>query len=125
MGDIKRLSCSCGYEKDLFTGAGLGGINFRLVEQSFPKEAKIIKKRLDAGEEVHYLLDNAISLCPKCRMIKTISRLSYTIDKDEERQAYNGKCDKCGGDIIIIPPEEVFCPICGQKPDLNTVGHWD
>lgn len=125
MGDIKRISCKCGYELDLFTGTGLNGINLRIIDQLYPKEAKIIKKRLDEGADVSYYMDNAISLCPECRSIKTISRLNYRIGNDEERSVYDKKCGDCKSDIALIPEEEVFCPKCGQKPKLQIVGHWD
>lgn len=85
----------------------------------------MIRQRLDAEEDIHYLLDNAICLCPNCHTIKTISRLNYSIAGDEAIQLYDGKCNRCGGDVAIIPEEEVSCPVCGQKTDLKVNGHWD
>ena len=125
MGEIRDYSCSCGYEKRIFAGAGLNGCNLNVIKRFFSKEAEQFEAERQAKRVQSYLLKNAIVECPHCKKIESVPCFSYqtgegtiTFIKEE--------CPDCGGKVNRLKDEEnVACPECGLQMTYNQSGNWD
>ncbi len=125
MGEIRRYFCKCGYQKDLFTGGGLGGCNIGMIANFFPKEAETFLKERNEGRVKRYIMENEISYCSHCQEILALPAFSYT-RKDGYTCHFESKCPACQGAVSRAGDEEnLTCPKCGSRMQYVAVGDWD
>lgn len=126
MGQIRKYVCSCGYEKELFTGAGLQGVNINAIARFFPEDiVQLFKEKRSQGEVRSYLLENAVISCIDCRELYTVPFFHYELT-DESQKCYLTSCPVCqkSGDVIA-DQDKVSCPKCGCKMEFAEMGNWD
>lgn len=126
MGEIRKYTCSCGYEKELFTGAGLNGINCNMIARYLPEEAfRIFMERKNSGEVYTFLLENALICCAECRELAAVPYFHYELENGKKLE-YLTACPSCGrAKVYQEGPERVICPKCGGKMKYQVVGNWD
>lgn len=126
MGEIRKYTCSCGYEKELFTGAGLQGININTISRYISAEAlKLFLKKKERGEVSLFLLENALVLCPECLELSAVPYFHYELT-DGQQQIFLPSCPLCARtDLQIQNPEHIRCPKCSNTMEYRTVGNWD
>lgn len=126
MGEIRKYTCSCGYQKDLFVGAGLQGINISAIERFFSEDiVQPFKEQRSRDEVQSYLLENAIISCSGCKELFTVPFFHYELT-DGEQKCYITPCPVCQkpGDVITSA-NKVPCPKCGCQMEFEATGHWD
>lgn len=125
MGEIRDYSCSCGYQKRIFVGAGLNGCNLNAMKHVFPHESEIFEQERQAGKVWTYLLSNTIVICLHCKKLESVPCFTFQTDS-EIHSFYKKECSECGGPVIRIEDEEfVPCPECGLKMMYSKSGRWD
>lgn len=125
MGEIRNYSCSCGYQKKIFAGAGLNGCNLNAIKRFFPEESERFEKERQAKRVQSYLLRNAIIKCPNCKKIETVPCFEYQTTEGTIT-FMNEKCPDCGACVDRVEDDEnVTCPECGLKMNYNKTGEWD
>lgn len=126
MGEIRRYFCSCGYEKKLFTGAGLQGMNQNAIARYFAEDiVRSFKERQKNGEIRSYLMENAIICCQDCRELYTVPYFHYETE-DGRKRHYLTVCPVCKKPASdMVNPAAVLCPQCGCKMDFESAGNWD
>lgn len=124
MGEIYKLSCKCGYKKELNTGGGLASCTINTVNRVFSEEKRkdfdIYYKNNDVQ---NFSVENELSYCDKCKeimsiavlKIQLINNINFAIAKD---------CPVCGNKIRIINNFSI-CPKCGRKIAMKEIGNWD
>lgn len=125
MGSIRLYKCSCGYEKRLFVGCGMGGKKLRIIKNSVPDDdyADFLKKK-ESGQLKDFLLSNAVISCPDCAQLSTVSDFSY--ETDENKIRYTDGCPICGKKIPPIKDEKhIVCPKCNKEMTFADCGFWD
>lgn len=125
MGEIRDYSCSCGYQKRIFAGAGLNGCDVNAIKLFFSRESVLFEQKRLAGGVKSYRLANTIVSCSHCKKIDSVPCFSYQTDS-EIHSFYKKECSECGGPVIRIEDEEfVPCPECGLKMMYSKSGRWD
>lgn len=126
MGEIRKYTCSCGYGKDLFVGAGLQGVNSNAVARHFSADiVEAFQERRERGEVDAFLLENGIISCPDCRELSAVPYFHYQLHGGEEK-AFLSPCPGCGkSGMEVVDPDSVVCPECGQKMEFVPIGDWD
>lgn len=132
MGRIVLCKCSgtsheiCGYEKELFCGAGMGAGNLFVIEKNVPESVWAeFSVRQQEGRVSGFRLENKAALCEKCREIFSAAVFSYKLS-DGSSAGYAAPCPECGGDVRILEDiENTACPKCGGKMTVSRVGRWD
>lgn len=125
MGDIRKYTCMCGYEKEVFAGGGLAGCNIPHIANFFPEGAKALQKEREEGRIKRYLMENEISYCNQCREIQALPVFSYT-RKDGYTCRFESNCPVCGCSVSRAEDEEnLACPKCGKKMEYSITGDWD
>lgn len=125
MGEIRKYACICGYERELFTGGGLGGCNVRHIARFFPKEVQALERERSEGRISRYVMENEVSVCQNCRELYALPAFSYT-RKDGYTCHFAGSCPDCGSSVARVEDEErPECPKCGQKMQYLVAGDWD
>lgn len=122
MGEIRNYMCECGYNAEIFAGAGMRGIDIELIKKFFPEEGKFISENRNLVRR--YLLKNAIAECDKCKKIFSVSCLEYNID-GEEKVVFKD-CPECQSKVVIHgDKDELACPVCKRIMKSDSIGHWD
>ena len=125
MGEIRKYSCTCGYEEELCVGSGMNAINFAFVEQLFPEEYEELAKKKEAGENISFQLSNIIGNCQICKKLHAIAALRYTLP-DGKVTTVRKKCPICDVDVAVQTDEDhIRCPKCGQMMTWQHAGLWD
>ena len=125
MGEIRDYSCSCGYQKRIFAGAGLNVCNLNAIKHFFPQEAVSFEQERQAGRVQSYLLSNTVVTCSHCKKIESVPFFTYQTES-EMHAFYKKECLECGGTVIRIEDEEsVPCPECGLQMIYSKNGSWD
>lgn len=125
MGEIRDYVCNCGYQKRVFTGAGINGCNLNAIMRFFPKEAEQFLKERQTGGVQSYLLGNAIVECTHCKKIDTVPCFSYKTASKTVTYMQEA-CLICGNQVNRIEEEEnIRCPKCGLRMNYTEVGNWD
>ncbi len=125
MGSIRLYKCSCGYEKKLFIGCGMGGKNLKIIKNSVPDDvyADFLKKK-ESGQVMDFLLGNAVISCPDCAELGTVSDFSYETGENTIR--YTAGCPICGKKYPPLEDEEhINCPKCNEEMTFLIDGFWD
>lgn len=124
MGETYKISCKCGYVRELNIGGGLAACNINMVNRVFLEEkrnefsAYYIKKEIQS-----FLVENELSLCENCREIMTTAVLKVQLINNKKLQIIND-CPSCSNKMRIIP-DSPMCPKCGQEMIKEEIGHWD
>lgn len=125
MGEIRAYTCKCGYQKELFTGGGLGGCNIEHIAKFFPEAVKAFLKEREEGRVKWYIMENEISYCDQCREVQALPAFSYT-RKDGYTCHFESSCPVCAGTVTRADDEEnLTCPRCGKKMTYEVTGDWD
>ncbi len=120
MGEIRKYSCSCGYEEEVMAGAGYNAINREIIKCIFPREYE-----KHANDETDLFLENTLGICDNCKKLKAVATLIVRRG-DNEVARYYKKCGDCDS-VVTLPAtvEKVECPKCGKPMAYTTTGHWD
>ncbi|MCM1023954.1 MAG: hypothetical protein NC395_07845 [Prevotella sp.] len=126
MGLILSCKCSCGYETELFCGAGLGAKNPSVIEKCVPEEVFAdFSEKLTEGRVSGYMLENKAAVCENCGELSSVSVFSYRLPEGADA-AYVTRCAECGGDVRILEDTgNIRCPKCGSVLTAAAAGHWD
>lgn len=120
MGQIKELSCKCGYRNRLFTGAGLMSINEKMVLRTFTEEElKDFGNARKNGLVKSFIVENIKAYCPGCNKIFALPTLKYKISNIEKVIKKN--CPECGTETTAA----LNCPKCGGHLTEEDTGLWD
>lgn len=126
MGDIRKYSCECGYEEEVYVGAGFSGVNLTVIERIFPEAIKDFIPDREKGIIKCYLLDNAVFECLSCKRIFTGARFSYEFTDGKKVVHYKKDCEICGHEgKLIFDENHIQCPKCGKVMKYQEVGLWD
>jgi len=124
MGSIYRISCNCGYEKQLNVGGGLASCSLNTVNRMFSDEELKAFNSYYRNEEVKsFLIENELSFCDKCKEIMTVPVLRAELINNKKIQIV-GKCLTCNDGIQILG-DSVICPKCGKEMIKEDIGNWD
>ncbi len=125
MGEIRKYTCTCGYETDLRAGGGLAGCNIGMIANFFPKETEALVKERNEGRVKRYVMENEISYCNNCQEMMALPAFSYT-RKDGYTCHFGSRCPLCAGELTQVEDEESpACPKCGKKMRYFVLGDWD
>ncbi len=154
MGKIRRYSCKCGYEEELWIGRGFMAKNLDAVKRCIPEESFApFYEAYSAGEVSDFLLGMTIARCKSCKRLVSVNVLSYTLppeinnspetepgnNTDEngedcdnagetppEEIRYINACPHCGGEVNEEKDiERIRCPKCRGKMYYQEIGNWD
>jgi hypothetical protein len=124
MGDIYKLSCTCGYAKELNVGGGLASCNVNMINKVFSEDRRAkFDTYLKNNEIQSFLIENEISVCEECKEVMTIAVLRIQLTNNRKLEIVND-CPLCGNKAHIINYLAV-CPKCGRKINVKEIGHWD
>lgn len=124
MGKICRISCKCGYVKELYIGGGLASCNINMVNRVFLEEKRKEFNIYHKNKEVQsFFVENELSLCDKCKEIMTIAVLKAQLSNNRKLEIIND-CPICSNKIQILN-DSVICPKCGQEMIKKEIGDWD
>jgi hypothetical protein len=124
MGETYKVSCKCGYTKELNTGSGLALCNINMVNKLFAEEKRQVFNTFVNREEVQsFNIENELSLCSKCKEIITVCVLKFQLTNNRKYEIINN-CPICRNKVKIIN-DLTICPKCGQKMFKGKIGHWD
>lgn len=124
MGETYKISCKCGYIKELNIGGGLAACNIEMIHKVFLEEKRKEFNTYYKNNEVQsFFAENELSLCDKCKEIMTIAVLKIQLTNNRKFAIIND-CSACGNKIQIIK-DSIMCPKCGRKMMKEQSGHWD
>lgn len=124
MGSIYKLSCTCGYSKQLNVGGGLASCNINTVNMMFSNDKLKAFNRYYKNKEVKsFFIENELSLCNECKEIITIAVLRFELIDNKKMQIIN-KCFMCNNKVQILS-DLVTCPKCGKVMIKEDIGDWD
>ena len=126
MGQILSLKCKkCGYESDLWIGAGMSFYSVENVMEIFDASAQEkIKKAIMDNPKAPNDVRKRIGICRECGKIKAVGVFRMTIP-DGDKIEIVAKCN-CGGQVRVVDSEEAIkCPKCGELLQVEETGHWD
>jgi len=124
VGETYRLSCKCGYAKELNLGGGLAACNINMVTRVFLEEKLKEFNTYYINKEVQsFLVENELSLCDKCKKIMITAVLKVQLTNNKKLQIIND-CPSCSNKIRIIT-DSPMCPKCGQEMIKEEIGQWD
>lgn len=124
MGEIHKISCKCGYEKELYIGGGLASCNINMVNRVFLEEKlKEFNIYYKNKEVKSFLVENELSLCGKCKEIMTIAVLKVQLANNRKLEIIND-CPTCSNKIQILNDFRI-CPKCGKQMVDEEIGSWD
>lgn len=125
MGYINMYTCKCGYKKELNVGAGMNAINRNIISMRLPEELSAqFGREYEEGKVDTYMIDNMLSVCPKCKELKTVIHFRYR-RTDGAAEEYAAPCDVCGGQVVPVDEDNVHCPRCNETMDWTQTGYWD
>lgn len=125
MGYINKLSCQCGYVKELRVGTGRRIPDVAYVDGQFSKDSlSKFHAALNSGSlgKLFYI-ENTMSYCKKCNDIKEGKMLHYEINGNEK--TVHEPCQDCGHEMELVDVEKPLCPKCGKVLDVEMGGLWD
>lgn len=124
MGEIYKISCNCGYIRELNIGGGLAACNIDMVNRVFSEAKRNEFNTKYINKEVQsFLVENDLCICDKCREIMTTAVLRVELADNKKLQIKND-CPVCSSKMRIIT-DSPKCPKCGQKMMKEEIGHWD
>jgi rubrerythrin len=124
MGEIYRISCRCGYERELNIGGGLASGNLNMVNRIFSKERLMAFTANYKNNRIkNFVIDNKLSFCDKCKEIMATAVLDVLLTDNQKIEIIND-CSVCGNRIQILN-DLPKCPKCGQKMSKQEIGNWD
>lgn len=113
MGQELRVSCRCGYKKDVQVGSGLLSIQEATIRGLFtPEELADFDKALKAGEAGLFIHTQKIAHCRVCADLFSVPELSY--GPDEQKKHVIKPCPDCGGQLVSRDSAG-DCPKCGSE----------
>lgn len=124
MGQIRKYSCQCGYEKQAFTGAGMHGCNLRMIQRFFPEEADMLIREKERVKM--YMLQNVLAECETCQKLFDVPQLLYQKEGEAQKACIMDVCPECEKPMTVREDiENVKCPLCGKKMIYEIAGDWD
>lgn len=126
MGEIIRYHCTCGYDVELCVGSGLNARNKNIIQCIFGEDELRDFLSADKAKGLEsYELRNELAICKECKKLVTVPCLHYKIDREHSYDIYGG-CPHCKTKVeSILKIEEVLCPYCEEKMEIEKVGYWD
>lgn len=123
MGEIYKVSCQCGYEKELKLGGGLASLNIRTVRRLFSDEKRAAFEAYYQSKEVQsFVVENEPAYCDACREIMTVPVLRARLVHGEGMEII-GDCPDCGQKVQRL--KDLSCPLCHKALKQEIIGHWD
>lgn len=124
MGSTYKISCKCGYGKQLNVGGGLASCNLNTVNRMFlDEELKEFNSYYNNTKVKSFSVENELSLCNKCNEIITVAVLRVELINNKKIQIVS-KCLMCSNETQIFG-DSVICPKCGQEMIKEDIGDWD
>lgn len=124
MGETYKISCKCGYVKELNIGGGLAACNINIINKVLlEKKCKEFNTYYKNKEVQNFFVENELSLCDKCKEIMTIAVLKAQLTNNRKLVIIND-CPVCSSKIQMIN-DSIMCPKCGRKMIKEQSGHWD
>lgn len=124
MGTKYRLKCKCGYEKEVYPGAGLAAFNKSIIKRIFEaEELREFNKADIKGDVKSFYLQNGVAFCKGCKEIETVAILQYELVDGKTVELVH-KCNKCAGGVELLGKVKQ-CPKCGKALVTEELGHWD
>lgn len=124
MGDILKLSCPCGYSKELFTGVGLASCSIQMVNSVFPEDKRAeFDKYYGSNEVKSFYVANEPSFCAHCKEIMAVSVIKAQLVNDKTIKIVND-CPTCGHAVELLSTP-YHCPLCSKELIRERVGRWD
>lgn len=124
MGQIYRISCKCGYEKEAYIGGGISACNISMVNRVFSDEkCKEFNNYYGNKEVKSFFVENKLAYCESCKEVITMASLEVTLINGMKLRIIND-CHVCGNKIEILE-ESIMCPKCGEEMVKTEIGQWD
>lgn len=124
MGKVCKISCKCGYTKELYIGGGLAACNINMVNMVFSQEKlKEFNSYYKDNEVKGFFVENELSICEKCKEIITVAVLNFGLTNTKKLKIIN-ECPECNEKVKILS-ELGACPKCGKKMIQQDIGDWD
>lgn len=132
MGRIVSFNCKkCGYEANLWIGAGMTYNSLDNVITLFDKKTQeMIKDAISKYPHGNWDIRKEIGICEKCGKISAVAVFNLTTD-NKVTITYKAKCP-CGGEVEIVDAGKVLdgqitlsCPHCQEALEAAVTGHWD
>ena len=124
MGSIYKISCDCGYEKQLNIGGGIASCSLSTVNRMFSdEELKEFNSYYKNNKVKSFFVENELAFCNKCKEIMTVAVLRVELISNEKIQIVS-KCLICSNEVQILG-DSVVCPKCGQEITKEDIGDWD
>lgn len=124
MGKVCRISCKCGYTKELYIGGGLAACNINMVNMVFSKEKlKEFNSYYKNNEVKGFFVENVLAICEKCKEIITVAVLKFELTDNRKLEIIND-CSECNEKVRTLS-ELCVCPKCGGRMMEQDIGDWD
>jgi hypothetical protein len=125
MGEIYKANCSCGWNTELFLGAGMNATNIRFIQNYLnEKDAAEFIETFEKGLIKTFELSNVPYYSKENQTVGSISKFSYKLHSGQDIEII-GKCPPSENQIQLLKNDDIFCPICHNKVILEQTGHWD
>lgn len=128
MGEMVKYQCkSCGYEKTLNLGCGLGSIRTDMIESTLSAIQKKQWNQIKNSDQFQFAMwEHTLGVCEKCQELCEAFQVKVTLT-DGEVRLLNDECTECGGTIDLLEDLQVIqCPKCQSgQVERSVVGHWD
>lgn len=126
MGNIIKAKCTqCGFEKEIFAGAGLRDCRTNTILAALPEEKSTqLAEVIQLGAK-HISIDRIPSVCNSCGILYALPVVSFTFR--EKRWRMLGVCPQCKDEehTELTEEQQMHCPDCGAEISLQKIGHWD
>lgn len=124
MGVILRAHCaSCGLDAELYVGGGLRDCRAETALQAAGNDPRLAAA---LREGARFRIERRVSVCEHCR--KPVAAVRVTCRKPgRAAHIIAPRCPDCASRLLwpAENPDSIPCPVCGQKIQLTTAGHWD
>ncbi|SFR83720.1 hypothetical protein [Anaeromicropila populeti] len=125
MGEMYNANCSCGLDMTFSIGEGLNAHNRNFINKLLKKQdVETFNEAYESGFVKLFKVENVPYLCEDCKRFGTTFRFTYELHSGETIQLV-GKCSMCNKPVRILTKDTMLCPRCGQKINMEEVGHWD
>lgn len=124
MGYIQKLTCQCGYKKELNLGTGRHIPDAAYINEHFSAgKLSEFNTALKYGKLGRlFYIENTLSFCKKCNDMKEGSMLHYQVGDTEKK--IHDVCNVCNQELELIE-DEPKCPRCGKILNTEMSGLWD
>ena len=86
---------------------------------------EVLRQEQEKGNEIYFFSDNIVTVCPKCKELRNVARLTYQLSDGVKRETFIENCDSCGEKPIAVMSEPISCPKCGKPMEHKYAGNWD